>query len=232
MGKTPHAAAAGMFVAMMTLAGCQSPAPTLGNPGTMSSLNGNRSQQPWNNGAATGGVAGQTQGGMGGLTNGQVANNAGMNRPQTGQSFGNSQQGNFANNGQQPGGSSQPQNGFANNQQSNGFNTTSGSSGVQQAAYNPNVANGSVQQAGSWANNMQSSGFSNGSRNMARNFDTGQPASTGAGSSTTPAPVFPNSNASGDNATSYDPPPVAKPATTSSTRYNDLPFSSGRASNQ
>src|SRR5438445_402766 len=124
MGKTPNAAAAGMFVAMMTLAGCQSSGPTVGNPTTMSPLAANRAQQPWNNGAASGGTANQAQAGTNGMNNPQAANNAAMTRPPTGQSYGASGnfQGNFGNSGQQPAGFAQGQNSLANNQPSNGMN--------------------------------------------------------------------------------------------------------------
>ena len=231
MGKTPHAAAVGIFVAMMTVAGCQSPAPTLGNPGTMTALNGTRPPQSWNSAAPTGGVANQTQSGMNTANNGQMASGGAANRQQSGQSFGNNNlQGNFANSGAQPAGFNSNQNNFANNQQSGSLNANPGSNGVQQTGYNPGPGNGSMQQAGSWSNNAQNGGFSAGNRNMARNLDAGQ--SMGSSSSPTPAPVFPNTSGFGDGPSSKDPPPVAKPTTEYSTKYGDLPFNGGRVSNQ
>lgn len=235
MGKTPNAAAAGMFVAMLTLAGCQSSGPTVGNPGTMSPLAANRAQQPWNNGAASGGTANQAQAGTNGMNNAQVANNTAMTRPQTGQSFGatGNFQGNFGNSGQQPTGFTQGQNNLANNQQSNSFNANQGSNNIQPASYNPGQFGGGVQQAGGWGTNAQATG-SAANRNMARNLDAGQAGATGSGSSSMPAPNFPSNSAFGDSPNSKDPPPVAQPATETnySTRYPVMPFTGGRVGNQ
>lgn len=227
MGKTPNAAAAGVFVAMMTLAGCQSPAPTVGNPGTMSPLAANRAQQPWNNGAATGGTTNQAQAGTSGMNNAQMANNAAMTRPQTGQSFGanGNFQGNFGNSGQQPAGFAQNQNSLANNQQSNGFNANQGSNNIQPASYNPNQFGNNVQQAGGWGTNAQANGST---------ANRGQTGAMGSANSSMPAPNFPSNSAFGDGPNSKDPPPVAQPATETnySTRYPVMPFTGGRVGNQ
>jgi hypothetical protein len=223
-----------MFVAMLTLADCQSSAPTLGNQGTMSPLAANRVQQPWNNGAASGGMANQSQAGANGMNNGQVANSGAMTRSQSGQSFGanGNLQNNSANNAQQSPGFGQNQNSFANNQQqTGGFNAGAASNTVQPVSYNPNVGSGAGQQAGGWSNSGQNSGFSAVNRNMARNAEAGQNGFGSSGASSMPAPSFPN-NSAFDGASSKDPPQVAKP-TEYNTKYpGDLPFAGGKVSNQ
>jgi hypothetical protein len=226
MGKSPIMASAGCFVALLVVSGCQSSAPPVAAQGVAA-------QQPWkpppttgvfqtNNNGGTGGAMSQNgatgaanqNGGTGfgqpNTSGSQLANNSANTRPQSGQPFGTT--GGFQNN-------------FGTTQQG-GFSQNPGPNTAQPAGFGQNQAGGGLQQV-AWQNGQ--AGSSAGNQNMARNMDDNQAPYNGGGiSASTPAPVFPKSGGSN----SSDPPAVAQPDMTYTTRYPTMPFTGGRSGNQ
>jgi hypothetical protein len=224
MGKTPPKASAGIVIAMLMSAGCQSTPTTVPSQSTMQQQAMNRSQA-WGNQNTASATNNLTQGGATGLPNNQLANNQANTRPQSGQGFGSSGnfQNNFTNTAQQSGGVN-PNPGTGNVQPA-GYSQNAG--GVQQAGYSSNQYGAGVQQAGGWPSNTQTqqAGSAMG-RNLSRNTDDVYSGSNGGSA---PPPQFPaGGNASNTN--SLDPPAVASPNGSGTTsKYETLPFNSSRS---